>query len=290
VLKNSWYYHSHIRNAIIAFGMLFNTITVKRINNANAIAQSIKVPIAYGPKQKFIARIGAAPDLSKGRAPFEVVVPMMSFEIASLAYDPDRKLPPMQTVRAINPAGGVKQGYSWTPYNIGINMSVLVKNQDDGLQIVEQILPYFAPDFNVVINELPDLGVKHNIRFILNSVNLIDDYEGDFSKRLYVQWDLNFTVQINLFGFIADVGLIREVIQNLYADDGLINGVNSQSEAGEQIITSVSPFDADPSGDYTYVQEFNTIFFAPPTTTTKAPTTTTTIPPTIAPTTTTIAP
>lgn len=279
MLKNNWYYHSHIRNAIIAFGLLFNNIQIKRITNANTIAQVIKVPIAYGPKQKFIARIGAAPDVTKGRAAFEVVVPIISFEIASIVYDADRKLLPMQTVRAVNPAGGIKQGYTWTPYNIGINLSVLVKNQDDGLQIVEQILPYFAPDFSVPINELPDLGVKHNIRFILNSVGLVDDYEGDFGKRNYVQWDMNFTVQINLFGYIADVAVIREVIQNLYADFKLENGLPTNNVSGEQIITSVSPFDADPTGDYTYVQEFETIFLNPPTTTTLAPTTTTTTAP-----------
>jgi hypothetical protein len=271
MFKNQQFYHSHIRNAIAAFGILFDNVTVKRINESNQVAQAIKVPLAYGPKQKFIARIGDAPNLTHGRAAFEVVVPMMGFEITSIQYDPSRKLLPMQRVRAITSAGGVKQSFVWTPYNINIRLSVLVKNQDDGLQIVEQILPYFSPDFSVPINELPDLGVQRNIQFVLNDVNLMTDYEGVFDKRLLITWDLDFTVKINLFGFVEDTGVIYQAIQNLYADFALANGVPTNTYVGDQIVTSTTPYGPDPTSSYEFIQEFNQIFLATPTTTTQAP-------------------
>lgn len=275
MFKNQYFYHNHVNNAIAAFGVLFNNIVVKRVTEDNAIAQSIKVPLAYGPKQKFISRIADAPSLTHGRAPFEVVVPMMGFEITSFQYDPSRKLLPMQKVRAIVSTGGVKQGFVWTPYNIGVRLSILVKNQDDGFQIFEQIAPYFTPDLNIPINELPDLGVERNIQFVLDNVIMNDDYEGNSDKRLSVTWDLDFTIKINFFGFIADIGLIKEVIQNIYTDYQLADGVPKNLYAGDKIVTSTNPYGADPTGDFTYMQEFSQLFLNSPT-----PTTTTTVAPT----------
>jgi hypothetical protein len=259
MFRGQHFYHSHIRNVIIAFGVLFNNIHIKRYKKDGHTAQLIKVPLHYGPKQKTIARIADAPEFESGRAPFEVVTPRMGFEILSLAYDPSRKLPPMQTVRAINSdTNAVRQSFVSTPYNMGIGMSVFAKNQDDGMQVIEQVLPYFNPDFSIVINEIAALGVSRDIQFVLNDVRYNDNYEGSMSDRIKFTWDLDFTVKMNFFGYVTDANLIKTVITNIFATN-ITDGVPDNTTNGRRIITTPFPTDVDPTDDYTYVQEFDDI-------------------------------
>ena len=281
MFKGKHFYHNHIRNAIISFGMIFNNILVKRLKSDGSTEQIIKVPLSYSTKNKTLARIADVADLAPGRTAFENVVPRIGFEITSLVYDPSRKLNTMQTVRAIDKANnnGIRQSYVWTPYNMGVGMHILTKNQDDGLQIIEQILPFFNPDFNVPIHELPDLGVHRNIQFVLDGVNYSGDYEGSMDTRIKIIYDLNFTIKLNFFGYVDNSDLIKETIVNLYADPFLSNGAPSTALSGLRIDTTIDPANADPSGDYDYVQQFDEIVadIQPTTTTTTiAPTTTTT--------------
>jgi hypothetical protein len=265
MFKGQYFYHQHIRKAIIAFGTLFNNIQLRRSDENGDVLQSIFVPLSYAPKQKFIDRIREAPDLEPGRATFAITLPRIGFEITSFNYDASRKLSMTQTVRSVDTAGntntGVRHAYVSTPYNMGISMSVFAKNQEDGLQIVEQILPYFNPDFNVTINTIPELGVKNDLQIILDSVSYQDEWEGNFDKRLSVIWDLNFTMKLNFFGYVYDTNLIKTVIQNIYADNTLAPGTTpTNTQVGTRITTTLDPETASPLDDYSFIQEFDEIY------------------------------
>lgn len=250
------FYHEHIRKVIISFGTIFNNIIIRRKNDAGEVAQSLVVPLSYSPKQKILARVREVADLEPGRAKYQVTLPRIGFEITSLNYDASRKLIPVQTVKSINQdTGEIKRAYVSTPYNIGISMSVFAKNQDDGLQIIEQILPYFNPDFNITINELPELGVKRDLQFVLESVNYNDEYAGNFDDRVSVVWDLNFTVKMNFYGYVERSNVIKKTIQNIYATNNLENTDGPGS--GLRVTTTVT------SGtplDYTFIEEFDRVF------------------------------
>jgi hypothetical protein len=265
MFNGQYFYHQHIRKAIVAFGTLFNSIQIRRNNSQGETVQSLFVPLSYAPKQKFIDRIREAPDLEPGRATFAITLPRIGFELTNFNYDPSRKLAVRQNVRAVDESGvtatGVRYSFVSTPYNMGISMSVFAKNQEDGLQIVEQILPYFNPDFNVTINNIPELGVKNDLQIILDSVSYSDEWEGSFDKRMSVIWDLNFTVKLNMYGYVRDANLIKKVIQNIYAApsietaDILANGIS-----GTKITTEPDPLTALPSDAYNYIQEFDEIY------------------------------
>ena len=262
MFKDKHFYHQHIRKAIIAFGTLFNQIQVRRTDKDGNVVQSLFVPLSYAPKQKFIDRISEVPDVGTDRTPFAITLPRMGFEITNITYDATRKLTVTQTVR--NPdtssSSGVRHSFVSTPYNLGISLSVFAKNQDDALQIVEQIFPFFNPDFNVTINEIPELGVKRDLQIILDNVNYDDQWEGSFDKRLSVIWDFNFTVKINFYGYVQDSALIKKTIQNIYLDNGLFNGVPTNSVVGRKITTYVDPLNALPTDAYNFITEFDDIY------------------------------
>jgi hypothetical protein len=259
MFKNQYFYHQHVRKAIVAFGTLFNNIQVKRTDASGGIVQSLFVPLSYAPKQKFIDRIRETPDLEDSNLRYQISLPRIGFEITNFNYDASRKLMVTQNVRAVdlaeNSPTGARYSYVSTPYNMGISMSVFAKNQEDGLQIIEQILPYFNPDFNVTMNTIPDLGVKNDVQIILENISYSDEWEGGFDKRLSVIWDLNFTMKLNFFGYVRDANLIRKTILNAYA----VADVNATDATGTRITTTISPEDATPLDQYQYIQEFDAI-------------------------------
>lgn len=265
MFNNRYFYHEHVRKAIVSFGTLFNNIRIRRTNSTDEVTQSVVVPLSYAPKQKFIDRIREVPDLEKGRATFAITLPRIGFEITNFSYDASRKLAITQNVRAVDTSGtsntNVRYSFISTPYNMGIGLSVFAKNQDDGLQIIEQILPYFNPDFNVTINEIPALGVKRDLQIILDGIEYQDEWEGSFEKRLSVMWNLNFTIKMNFFGYVQDANLIKQTIQNIYTDYGLFEGgAPTNNQVGKRITTSITPENATPLDNYQFVQEFDDIF------------------------------
>jgi hypothetical protein len=223
MFKNVQFYHSHIKKAIIAFGTIFTNINVIRRNEEDDIAQVLRVPLAYSSKQKFLSRIAALPDAeTSGRV--QIILPRIGFEISGLVYDPARKLSPIQRNSAIGEGDNVntvRSSFVSTPYNLSMSLYVLAKNQEDGLQIIEQILPYFNPDFNVTINELPELNIKRDIKIILDSVGYEDIYEGDYKSKQSIIWTLNFTMKINFFGSVANTNVIKQAIASVYSDTSL---------------------------------------------------------------------
>lgn len=265
MFNNRYFYHEHVRKAIVSFGTLFNNIRIRRTNSTDEVTQSVVVPLSYAPKQKFIDRIREVPDLETGRATFAITLPRIGFEITNFSYDASRKLAITQNVRAVDTSGtsntNVRYSFISTPYNMGIGLSVFAKNQDDGLQIIEQILPYFNPDFNVTINEIPALGVKRDLQIILDGIEYQDEWEGSFEKRLSVMWNLNFTIKMNFFGYVQDANLIKQTIQNIYTDYGLFEGgAPTNNQVGKRITTSITPENATPLDNYQFVQEFDDIF------------------------------
>lgn len=216
------FYWSTIRKGIIAFGNLFNNLYIDRRDSSNNVIQTLKVPLAYAGKNKFLARIAAQPQSYEQS--FETYLPRLSFEMTGINYDPGRRISLVQQNRAINgTTNTLNAQYAPTPYNISMTLYAYTKNQDDGLQIIEQILPYFNPDYNLTINAIPALNLKHDLPIILDSVTFEDDYEGDFSSRRAIIWTLNFTMKMNFFGPINRQGLIRNVTVNTFSDQALAN-------------------------------------------------------------------
>ena len=218
-MLGNYFYHEITRKTVIAFGTLFNDIHVRHQDQAGNDISDIKVPVAYGPKQKFLARVTQQAELNKAT---QITLPRMSFEITNISYDSSRKAGITQTFKAPNKENDNKltKVFMPVPYNLGFELNILVKLQDDGLQILEQILPFFQPGFNLSIDLVKSIGEKRDIPMVLNSIQQQDDYEGDFSTRRALIYTLSFTAKTFMFGHIAKTpeGLIRKVQVDYYSD------------------------------------------------------------------------
>ena len=188
-----YFYNEILRRTIIGFGTLFNGITIKQEDS------TIRVPLAYGPTQKFLARLEQSPDLNKGTA---ITLPRMSFEFTGLTYDPARKVTTTQQVTVKDPDNerDSKKVYMPVPYNMQFELAIMCKLNDDALQITEQILPYFQPAYNVTVNLVNTIKEKRDIPIVLENITFQDDYEGDFTTRRVLLYTLRFTAKTYLFG------------------------------------------------------------------------------------------
>lgn len=252
------FYHQHIRKAIIAFGTIFNQLTVERRDSSGAVAQSIRVPLAYGPKAKFLARIAAVP--SNDPASVAITLPRIGFEITGLRYNPEQKLSILQNNVAVgvgDDANKVRKQYVSTPYSMNISLFIMTKNQEDGLQIIEQILPFFNPDFNVTITDIPEMGIKRDLQIILDDISYEDTYEGDFTSRQSVIWNLNFTLGLNFYGPVDLQGYIKTAIANTYAD------IDPTTQQKIHYQVTYTPEDASYLDDWSYVEQFDETFEQP---------------------------
>jgi hypothetical protein len=211
------YYHSIIRKYVIAFGNLFNDIVIQRLDKDGNRIQTIAVPLSYSPKDKYIARLRQDPNLDQDVA---ITLPRMGFEITSFNYAPERKL--ASTLRNINvPSEGsstVSAQYVPVPYDITFSLYSFVKNTEDGTQILEQILPYFRPEFTTNVKIIPDMNISVDAPVILNSVSPEDLYEGDFQTRQALIHTLDFTLKGYMYGPIVNKGVITRAIANFYSD------------------------------------------------------------------------
>ena len=194
----TYFYHEILRKTIIAFGTLFNNIEIKHRDTAGNGFSQLKVPIAYGPMQKFLARIEQSPNLRKEVA---ITLPRMAFEMVGISYDPSRKSSTMQTFKVVDQNNNkITKVFMPVPYNVNIRLSIMTKLNEDAMQIVEQILPYFQPHFNLTINLVEQIGESRDIPMVLNSIQMDDDYEGDFTTRRSLVYTLDFTAKTYLFG------------------------------------------------------------------------------------------
>lgn len=202
-----------IRKYVIYFGTLFNQVYLQRDNDAREVVQTMKVPLNYGPKEKFLARLEGNTDLNRHVA---IQLPRMAFEIINIAYDATRKTAAISTTTAPDPDDPNKARYQYAPvpYDLEFSLYIMVKNQEDGTRIVEQILPFFTPSFTATLNLNPQLGIKHDIPLILDSVSQEDTYEGDFETRRAIIWTLNFTMKAYMFGPVRTRNIIKDIDLN----------------------------------------------------------------------------
>ena len=222
-MLGNYFYHEVIRKTIIGFGTLFNGIEVRHDTSDGTIVDIKRIPLAYGPAAKFIARLDQQPELNKAVA---ITLPRMSFEMTSIAYDATRKAGITQTSKAKDVNNNqLKKVFLPVPYNIGFELSLLTKLNDDALQVVEQILPFFQPSFSITIDLISSIGEKRDVPITLTNVNFQDDYEGDFSTRRALIYTFQFVAKTYLYGPIADnpEGLIKKVIVDQYASVDTVN-------------------------------------------------------------------
>jgi hypothetical protein len=242
-MLGNYFYHEIIRKTLVSFGTVFNDIHIRhKDSNGNGISD-MRVPLAYGPVQKFLARIEQQPELNKAVA---MTLPRMSFEMTSIQYDATRKAGVTQTFKASD-GTNLKKVFMPVPYNIGFELNILTKLNDDALQIVEQILPYFQPSFNLTVDLIDSIGEKRDIPIVLDSVSFQDDYEGDFSTRRSLIYTLQFTAKTYLFGPIADStdGLIRKVQVDMYADTD-----TTTAKREMRYTVTPDPIDAAPDDEF----------------------------------------
>ena len=179
-------YHELIRKTVVAFGTLFNDIYVYRKNSSGKTIQKMKVPLAYGPKQKFLTRIDQdSARTAETTTTTALTLPRIGFEMTTLSYDPGRKLNRIQKFKKVKGADSksLQNSYMPVPYNVGFNLFAMAKNSEDALQVVEQILPMFQPDYTITLNVMPQLEVVRDVPIVLGDVSYEDSYDGTFTER-----------------------------------------------------------------------------------------------------------
>lgn len=217
---NQVFYHQTIRRAVAVFGTVFNNINIVRRDSSGKMLNTIKVPLAYGPKQKFLSRIDQQASLDDTK--IAIKLPRLSFELTSLEYASDRKLQKGHTVSVRNTNAKM---LGPVDYNLGFQLNIMAKNQDDALQILEQILPYFQPDYDVTVKQVGD-SERNDMAIILQSVSLSDDYEGDFNTRRVLLYTLDFQTKIRFYGPVVPTAEIKRVVANLNEGSKLLSGVS----------------------------------------------------------------
>lgn len=213
MLNNNTFYHAIIRKSIVAFGSIFSNIKIERKDEDSSTGptiQTLAVPVAYAPKEKWVVRLDQDPDLNNH---VYTILPLISFEMTGMSYDTTRKLNRMNQVSCYQD-GSMTSTRAPIPYNIDISMYVMSKTQEDCLQIIEQILPYFNPEYNLSVKVIPETNTILDVPVVLNSVAIQDDYEGDFQTRRFVTYTLQFTMKVNLFGPVSGQGVIETAIVN----------------------------------------------------------------------------
>jgi hypothetical protein len=199
-------YHSAIRKYIIMFGNMFNDIDVVRFNNAGDAVQTLRVPIAYGPKEKFLARLRQDPDISPS---VSTTLPRLSFEITGFNYDPVRQMNKQNRITSIGSGNNsLRSGFAPSPYNIDVSLYGMFANNEDAVQVVEQILPYFRPEWTNSVKIVPSLGIYVDVPTVLQGMTMEDTYEADFQTRRAIIYTFNFTVKGYIYGPVTNKGLI----------------------------------------------------------------------------------
>ena len=207
-MLGKYFYHEVFRKTVVGFGTLFNNIEIKQGTTV------MKVPLAYGPKQKFLARLEQVPDPTNKRV--QITLPRISFEIKGISYDPTRKVSPTQKILVPTGTTKNKMAYMPVPYNLNFELAIISKNQDDGLEILEQVLPYFQPSYNLPLMLVPGINETKYVPVIINSIDYYDEYEGNFTSRRAIIYTLGFTAKTYVYGPVQESSVITKVIADAY--------------------------------------------------------------------------
>lgn len=210
--------HNTIRKYIILFGTLFDNMYINRENSTGATVQTLKIPLSYGPKEKYLARI----NMDVGRSssalnqPIATVLPRMAFEMITMSYAPDRKMNTINKIHKVTADNDqVQYQYAPVPYDFTFQLYVMVKNAEDGTKIIEQILPYFTPEWTATVNLMNDINGKYDVPIIFNDISTEDTYEGEFTQRRALIHTLTFTVKGYLFGPTRKGEVIKDIDVNI---------------------------------------------------------------------------
>ena len=224
-MLSSPFYNSLFKKYVVIFGTIFNNIKIERKNSSGGLEQTFKIPIAYGPREKFLARIEDNPDATALTA---IKLPRMAFEMTDISYAANRKLNTVTKLVSKKNLNGVNvydKVFSPAPYDIGFRLDIMTKTMEDGLRIIEQILPYFTPEWTISAKLLPDFDNVTDIPIVLNNISLEDSYASDFTTRRVLTFTLNFTMKCYFFGPITESKLIKIIDVRLYPDTTANNGV-----------------------------------------------------------------
>jgi hypothetical protein len=247
------FYNERVRKSVAIFGSLFDNIYVVR-KSGNTVVSQMKVPLSYSPKRKFLERISQMADGEDAERQLAIKLPRMSFEVTNIQYDANRQLPKMNYYSR---TGEVETDKSskyrvGVPYIISFELSVYAKQQDDALQVVEQILPYFSPQYTISVKPYSGVdSVYEDVPIILNSVAFSDDYEGAMEQRRTIVYTLSFDMKVNFYGpKPRESGVIREINVNFYDMD---NPPADSDFYLETLQLRVNPFNASKDSDYTVI-------------------------------------
>jgi|TARA_B100000035_G_C21019224_1_gene563300 hypothetical protein len=232
------FYNGIIRKYVIYFGTLFNQIEIDRTDSSGDVIQSIRVPISYAPRAGFIERINVDPNLDRQVA---VQLPRMAFEMTSFTYAPERRLNPAKKI--YNTKSGDNHNYKSmftpTPFDITFSLAIAVKNAEDGVRILEQILPFFTPEYTATLKLVDDMDIKMDIPVVFQSLQTEDSFEGDFITRRAIIHTIDFVVKGYLFGRVNDqAGLIRTANTRFFVDESDPNvfQLDGEDEASKVVI------------------------------------------------------
>jgi|SRR5210317_2087718 hypothetical protein len=256
-MLSDYFYHERIRKSVAMFGSLFNNIYVLRKDGSGNVISTQKVPLSYAPKRDFLERIRENPDLYDNTK-VAIKLPRMSFEIIGYQYDAQRQLQKMNNYSKTGSANDNRAKINApVPYSISMQLNVYAKTQDDALQVVEQILPYFTPQYTLTIKPFSDYNdIKEDVPIILQGMSYLDDYEGNFGRRTII-YQLDFLMHANFYLGIANSQIIRQVDANLYVDvltdsDGFGNSVYPQPK----LTVLPNPLNVSADSDYGFTETF----------------------------------
>jgi len=242
----TYFYHEKIRKCVAMFGRMFNDIYVIRTNSSGAAVSQVKVPLSYAPKQKYLERIRENPDLYNDTK-VAVKLPRMSFEITNFAYDTSRQLTKTSTFNTVASENTKrKKFFPPVPYTINFQLNVYAKSQDDALQIVEQILPYFNPQYTLTVKPFPTdyPDFKEDIPIIIQGVGFQDDFEGQMESRRTIIYALDFEMKVSFHGPISESGIVRQADAAIFEINGSLAG---DSDTGIETVR-VTPDPTDTIG------------------------------------------
>ena len=233
------FYFSIIRKYVIYFGTLFNDIHITREDKNGNLVDLLKIPLSYAPKEKMLVRFESDPDIDR---PFATLLPRMSFEMLDMEYDSNRKLHTVgrSVVKDPNDTNKLKYQYNPVPYNIRFRLYVYVKNAEDGTKIIEQILPFFTPDWTTTVRLIPEMNITMDIPVILDNISIEDSYDGNFDKRRALIWSLDFTLKGYIYGPVKKTGIIKFANTNFYVPnvpDGQLRNAVGNTAPIERITT-----------------------------------------------------
>ena len=223
----TYFYHKRVRSAVSVFGSLFNNLFVLRKNSAGETISQVKVPLSYAPKRNFISRLESMNNGEQTERRVAIKLPRMSFEITSITYDNTRQLNKMNSLNKVLSGSTVSRQkiFSHTPYNINFDLNIYAKSQDDALQIVEQIFPFFTPQYTVTVKPFSNIAdLTEDVPITLTSTNFSDDFEGAIEQRRTIIYTLSFEMKVNFYGSLNTGKVIREVSNNIFIIDSASGG------------------------------------------------------------------